>query len=100
MSDCFDHALDAFDSMGQDHIDTPLYKNKSSYSCDNYDPLHYHRKHRVKLIQATEKAYQFEDSKGVFWVAKKLCKQFKEKKGTVYIWKQADIKYSTQEKPQ
>lgn len=95
MSDCFNHACDAFDSydrgMDEDyysHSYNPDYE--SNYS---YDPLFYHKKHKVKLIHETANAYLFEKSKGKFWVAKSLCKKYKPKKGTVYIWIGTEIKY-------
>lgn len=92
MSDCFNHALDAFDSLGQDHQDRQIY-SKGDYHFE-YDPLFYHRKHKVKLIHETKYAYKFKNSKGLFWVAKSLCRQFKPKKGTVFIWYRAVLNYS------
>ena len=95
MSDCFDHALDAFDSWSFDlHQDQQTYQKGETYF--DYDPLFYHRKHKVELIHETELAYNFKSSKGVFLVAKSLCKKFKPKKGTVLIWYKAKLNYNRQ----
>lgn len=98
MSDCFNHACDAFDSLGQDHIDTPIKGYyKKHYNCFTRDPLYYHSKHKVTLAQETEKAYRFKSDKGIFWVAKKICKKYDETMGTVRIWKGAKLVYQQEE---
>ena len=90
MSDCFNHALDAFESLGQDPQPSYTYSKGSHFE---YDPLFYHRKHEVQLVHETKLAYRFKDSKGEFWIAKSLCKKFKPKKGTVFIWRKAALVY-------
>lgn len=94
MSDCFNHACDAYDSYDRSMDEGFGYSRSSNYENNfSYDPLFYHKKHEVKLIHETANAYLFKKSKGKFWVAKSLCKKYKRKKGTVWIWTGIEIKY-------
>lgn len=90
MSDCFNHALDAFESQ---YWEVERYC-KSSNSNFQYNSLFYHTKYKeIKLITQTDKAYLFKTLKGSFWIPKSLCRKYEPKKKSVYIWNKADIIY-------
>lgn len=99
MSDTFNHACDAFDSWSFDsHQDLPCKNHKQDHYVEfQSNPLYYHKKHKVELLSQTDKAFRFKSDKGNFWVAKKLCKKYKPKKGTVWIWKGAKLVYQQEE---
>ena len=81
MSDTFDHACEAFESLWHDdeydgHDDEYEFYNYCNSS--DHDELYYHHElhhyHRVTLTieSRTEKAYLCKDAKGTFWCPKKL----------------------------
>lgn len=94
MSDCFDHAVEAFESQywGNSDFTSP----SSSYFEDNSsnfkkDKNYYHRKIKAKVAFETEKAYLLENKKGKFWVAKKLCRKVRD--NSLLIHKSAQLNY-------
>lgn len=95
MSDCFDHALEAFESRFWGNHDTPTTSNSyEDYDSDSnfkYDKNYYHVKVKAKIVKETEKAFLLKNKKGVFWVAKSLCRKVKRK--SLLIHKSAKFKY-------
>ena len=83
MSDCFDHAGDAFDSMSPGGRD---YEEGYRF---NYNPLYYHTKITYSEIQAeTEKAIRIvidhsDEISVAMWIPKALIKE--RKKTTMYV---------------
>lgn len=79
MSDCFDHALDAFESLNhqESHCDVDSWGN---YHHGGYQPRKKKRRkvrwydHPVdELIRETEKAYLFREGNMNFWIPKSQC---------------------------
>lgn len=89
MSDCFDHEVDAFDSMEYDyHYGSPKYTSNFSYN-----RMYHHTKvlSKWRLIKKTEKAKLFsfmEETENEIkisehWIPKKLIKREADE---LYIW--------------
>lgn len=83
MSDIFDHALDAFESLDRDSW------------CDRYikdDPLYHHTEVHIQDIKVeTQKAYLLEVPYGMFrtvdiWIPKKWIRKMNESRSVCYIW--------------
>lgn len=95
MSDIFDHALDAFESLQWEEAGGPTRGESGEYyngSNFDYDPLYYHSKVKIESIEfQTEQAYLFKNKKGKFWVPKSLCRGLKKK--SVFILSKFQINY-------
>lgn len=82
MSDTFDHLCDAYENY--------LYDGDAGLYYSDHDDLFYHHRISVLIVASTDKAYLLENSKGQYWIPKKLIK---EVNGSLYQWDQFNLKY-------
>lgn len=85
MSDCFDHALDAYDNFeanGHDYGDEDCNANYDLNYRDPYferDPYYYYKYTTATIHHQTEKAYLLDHEKGKFWIPKGMTKMKDDK---------------------
>jgi len=87
MSDCFDHALDAYESQGAYWDGSDQRGPDIGYSETLCNPLHYFTKMKfVSVIRETDKAQLIEIREHVeIWFPKSVCKEWDFNDNTVYI---------------
>lgn len=91
MSDCFDHLLDSFESdIFSNYESDSIYYEKVTKIFIK-DKNYYYNKVKAKVIYQTDKAYLLQNSRGLFWVSKTLCRKIKKK--SLLIHKSAIFKY-------
>ena len=82
MSDCFDHAMDAFDSREREEGDGN-YGGRSNFKPN---PLFYHTKLRnVILMKESEKAFNLFYEERYLWIPKSICKNMDWELGEVHV---------------
>ena len=85
MSCCFDHGWDAWESREQEL----LWGGTGPSYVAGGDPLYYHKMVSFNYLKReTEKAYLVSLQGGqTQWIPKKICREFNEEEGYVYVHK-------------
>lgn len=88
MSDCFDHALDAYESQGAYWDGSDQRGPSFGFGLTEPNPLFYFTKMSyVSIVAETEKAHLIELRDNVeVWFPKSLCKEWDFENKTVYIY--------------
>ena len=76
MSDCFDHALDAFDSYSFDNLQDIPCKHTQEIECEylGKSDSGFKKIKKVEIVHETKKAFLFRNKRGKFWIPKSRCK--------------------------